>query len=55
MEIIKFLLKKDVTKMRNAFVNLALPLFLLSEPLPPNEHQDQENSIIYFGPVKAVP
>lgn len=55
LEIIKFLLKKDVNKMRNAFINLALPLFLFSEPLPPSEHTDQENSIIYFGPVKGVP
>lgn len=41
--------------MRNSFMNLALPLFLFSEPLPPGEHQDQEMSIIYFGPVKSVP
>lgn len=35
LEIFKFILKKDVVKMRNAFINLALPLFLFSEPLPP--------------------
>lgn len=40
LEIIKYLLKKNVTKMRNAFINLALPLFLFSEPLPPNQHKD---------------
>ena len=40
LEIIKYILQKDVTKMRNAFINLALPLFLFSEPLPPNQHQD---------------
>lgn len=55
LEIIKYILKKDVSLMRNAFINLALPLFLFSEPLPPNQHQDEENNIIYFGPVKAVP
>lgn len=55
MEIIKYILKKDISKMRNSFMNLALPLFLFSEPLPPGEHQDQEMSIIYFGPVKSVP
>jgi len=55
MEIIKYLLNVDISKMRNAFINLALPLFLFSEPLPPNKHQDQEHNVIFFGPVKAVP
>lgn len=36
LEIIKYLLNKPVEKMRNGFINLALPLFLFSEPLPPN-------------------
>ena len=36
IEIIKYLLGKSVDKMRNAYINLALPLFLFSEPLPPN-------------------
>ena len=40
LEIFKYILKKNVAKMRNAFINLALPLFLFSEPLPPGEHQD---------------
>lgn len=40
IEIIKYLLKKPVDRMRNAFINLALPLFLFSEPLPPNKHMD---------------
>ena len=35
IEIIKFVLGKGVNKMKNCFVNLALPLWLFSEPLPP--------------------
>lgn len=36
IEILKYLQEKPVEKMRNSFINLALPLFLFSEPLPPN-------------------
>ncbi|CAD8178797.1 unnamed protein product [Paramecium octaurelia] len=55
LEIFKYILKKNVTKMRNAFINLALPLFLFSEPLPPGEHLDQEYNILLLGPTKAIP
>lgn len=41
--------------MRNGFINLALPLFLFSEPLPPNQHQDSDYNEIYMGPSKGVP
>lgn len=37
IEIIKTILGKPVNKMRNSFMNLALPLWLFSEPLPPIE------------------
>ena len=55
IEIIKYLLQKPIEKMRNAFINLALPLFLFSEPLPPNQHQDAEFNVIFQGPSFAVP
>jgi ubiquitin-activating enzyme E1 len=45
----------DITNYRNAFVNLALPLFLLSEPLPSNKHFDKEYDPVAMGPVKAIP
>lgn len=41
--------------MRNVFVNLALPLFLFSEPLPPNKAVDKDYDPILLGPVKAIP
>ena len=41
--------------MRNVFVNLALPLFLFSEPLPPTKAVDKEYDEILLGPVKAIP
>jgi len=40
IEIIKYVVGVELAFMRNVFVNLALPLFLFSEPLPPSEHQD---------------
>ncbi len=37
IEIIKRVLGKPADKFRNLFSNLALPLWLFSEPLPPNK------------------
>jgi len=36
IEIVKYLQNKPLAKLRNGFINLALPLFLFSEPMPPN-------------------
>ena len=41
--------------MRNSYVNLALPLFVFSEPMPPKYTEDCENDPIMMGPVKAIP
>jgi len=41
--------------MRNVFVNLALPLFLFSEPLPPTKAVDKDYDPVLLGPVKAIP
>jgi len=41
--------------MRNSFMNLALPLWLFSEPLPPIQAQDKEYDEVLMGPVRAVP
>ena len=35
LEFIKLVLKKPITVMKNSFMNLALPLWLFSEPIPP--------------------
>jgi len=40
---------------KNAFVNLALPLWLLSEPLPPLQTKSKEYDPIIMGPVRAKP
>lgn len=55
MEVIKHLLGKPISQMRNSFMNLALPLFLFSEPLPPIEAKDKDYDEVLMGPVKAVP
>lgn len=47
-----------VTKLeayKNAFINLALPLFVLSEPSEPIKTKSKEMDEILGGPVKAVP
>jgi hypothetical protein len=41
--------------MKNSFMNLALPLWLFSEPLPPNIMKDKDYDPIVLGPIKAIP
>jgi ubiquitin-activating enzyme E1 len=40
---------------KNAFINLALPLFVFTEPIPPNEVKSSEHDLIMGGPIKAIP
>ncbi|CDJ43906.1 Uba1 gene product-related, related, partial [Eimeria tenella] len=40
---------------KNAFLNLALPLLLFSEPMPPIRHVDKDYDPIAGGPVRAIP
>ena len=54
-EILKFLMRKPIEKMRNSFSNLAIPLWLFSEPIPPIKNTDKENDPVLLGPVKAIP
>jgi len=51
------LFNKDVPveDRRNSFINLALPMIMFSEPLPPLWVEDKEYDEIMMGPVKAVP
>jgi len=55
MELLKSVTGTDISLKRNSFVNLALPLYLLSEPYPPKYKEDSEYDVIMMGPVKAVP
>lgn len=55
-ELLKLIpMKTRQVDFKNAFVNLALPLWLLSEPLPPLRTQSKEHDPIIQGPVRAKP
>jgi len=41
MEIVKYLLKKEESKFVNLTANLALPLWIMNDPLPPIEITDK--------------
>lgn len=41
--------------MKNAFINLALPLWIFSEPEPPIIIRDKDYDPVLMGPVKAIP
>lgn len=55
LEIYKHLFNKKIEHRRNGFMNLAIPLFVFSEPMPPICNTDKEMDPILFVPVKAVP
>lgn len=55
IELIKYVLGKKLEDLKNSFMNLALPVWLFSEPLPPNKAVDKDYDPILMGPVKAIP
>ena len=55
LEVIKYLLEKPLSKMKNSFINLALPLWLFSEPLPPTEANDKEKDPILLSKSITIP
>lgn len=48
-------MKKGPEVYKNVTINLALPLWVFNDPLPPIEIVDAEFDPIMCGPVKAVP
>jgi len=55
VEMYKLFIHEDVEKFRNSFINLALPLFVLSEPMPPLKTTTKDYDPILLGPVRAYP
>lgn len=55
IEIIKYIQNKPLDKMRNVFSNLALPLWLFSEPNTPKYQVDKAYDPELDGPIVAIP
>lgn len=45
----------DLDFYKNAFVNLALPLFVFTEPTEVNKTKSKDYDLIVAGPIKAIP
>ena len=55
IEILKKILNHKPELYKNSFMNLALPLYVFSDPLPPIVHEDKEYDEAMLGPIKAIP
>lgn len=57
LEVLKLIThaERTIEDFKNSFVNLSLPLFVLSEPLPPVQIKDKEYDPVIGGPVRAQP
>ena len=55
LEVYKHIFNKKIEHRRNGFINLAISLFVFSEPMPPIKNADVDYDPLAMGPVKAVP
>jgi len=55
LQIYTLLQTNTIDYMRNAFINLAVSLFVLTEPAPTIQHKDKDYDPLLLGPVKAIP
>eukprot|EP00753_Platysulcus_tardus_P002769 PLAT11883.1.p2 GENE.PLAT11883.1~~PLAT11883.1.p2 ORF type:complete len:1075 (+),score=593.60 PLAT11883.1:102-3227(+) len=55
MELYKLLQGKPLEDFTNSFINLALPYFMMTEPVPPKMTKPVEYDPISAGPVKTIP
>lgn len=46
---------EDLARYKNSFINLALPLFLFSEPDPVKKNKSKEFDPVMCGPIKCIP
>ncbi|KAK6589605.1 ubiquitin-activating enzyme e1 [Cryptosporidium xiaoi] len=47
--------KRKIEYFKNSFINLSLPLFVITEPLPPHKTKSKEYDPIVGGPLRAKP
>lgn len=55
LQLYTLLQTNDISLMRGTYMNLAVNLFVLTEPAPKIEHQDKDYDPFLLGPVKALP
>jgi ubiquitin-activating enzyme E1 len=55
LQLYTLLQTNNINFMKNAFINLAVSLFVLTEPAEKIVHKDKDFDVIMQGPVKAVP
>lgn len=55
IEIMKYIQNKPIDDYKNTFMNLAVNLFIFSDPLPPTQQVDKDYDVVLMGPVKAIP